>query len=285
MPARSALHTVNSKRWARAAWIPLACACIAGAPRPSWGQTVPPPALQQLVPAMAVAPIPGLAGLFQDTIQNFRRLPSEDSAKWLMIGATMAALGHQVDRPTSRRLSGAPMLEGVFDSGEKIGSARAQLGGALATYTVGRVMRNPRMARVGANLVEAQIMTQALTAGIKMTARRTRPDGTLYSFPSGHSSVTFASATVLQRELGWKAGVAGYAVASYVAVSRIQEKRHFLSDVAFGAAIGIMAGRTVTVGRGSGRFVLGPVAAPGGGGISFAWIGRQQRTPTRSLLR
>ena len=33
-------------------------------------------------------------------------------------------------------------------------------------------------------------------------------------------------------------------------------KRHYLSDVAFGAAIGIMAGRTVTIGRGEARFAV-----------------------------
>jgi membrane-associated phospholipid phosphatase len=249
---------------------------MAGVPQPALGQTVSPavqdkPAIEA---ATSETPIPGLGAVFQDTIRGFRRLPSEDSTKWLMFGAAVAALGHQADRPTSRMLSGVSGLDGVFDSGEAIGGARTQLAGALATYAVGRVTRSSKIASVGASLVEAQIMTQALTAAIKMTARRTRPDGTLYSFPSGHSSVTFASATVLQRELGWKAGIPAYGVATYVAASRIQEKRHFLSDVAFGAAIGIMTGRTVTVGRGSGRFALGPVAAPGGAGISFAWVGR-----------
>jgi membrane-associated phospholipid phosphatase len=87
--------------------------------------------------------------------------------------------------------------------------------------------------------------------------------------------VTFASATVLQRNFGWKVGVPAYGVATYVAASRIQDKRHFLSDVAFGAAIGIAAGRTVTVGRGDGRFALAPMAAPGGGGVSFSWVGNR----------
>ena len=113
-----------------------------------------------------------------------------------------------------------------------------------------------------------------LTAAVKTTVGRTRPDGTQYSFPSGHAAATFASATVLQRHLGWKAGVPAYAVASYVAASRIQAKRHFLSDVTFGAALGIVAGRSVTIGRGDHRFALAPAAVPGGGGVSLTWIGR-----------
>ena len=56
----------------------------------------------------------------------------------------------------------------------------------------------------------------------------------------------------------------------------IEEKRHFLSDVAFGAAIGIMAGRTVTIGRGDARFALAPMPVAGGGGISLTWVGAQR---------
>jgi hypothetical protein len=51
--------------------------------------------------------------------------------------------------------------------------------------------------------------------------------------------------------------------------------RHYLSDVAFGAALGIAAGRTLTIGRGNARFGLAPMASPGGGGVAFNWMGKQ----------
>lgn len=108
-----------------------------------------------------------------------------------------------------------------------------------------------------------------MTGAIKTAVGRTRPDGTQYSFPSGHSATTFASATVLQRNLGWKVGVPAYVVAGYVAASRVQVRRHFVSDVAFGAAVGIAAGRTVTIGRGAHRFALAPAAVPGGAGFTL----------------
>jgi hypothetical protein len=69
--------------------------------------------------------------------------------------------------------------------------------------------------------------------------------------------------------------VPAYALASYVCASRIRAKRHYFSDVAFGAALGIVAGRSVTVGRGDGRFTVAPMAAPGGGGVGFTWIGNK----------
>ena len=78
---------------------------------------------------------------------------------------------------------------------------------------------------------------------------------------------------MLQRHFGWKVGIPAYGVASYVAASRLQTNRHYLSDIAFGAALGIVAGHTVTIGRGNARFAVAPVAAPGGGGVAFTWIG------------
>jgi len=42
-----------------------------------------------------------------------------------------------------------------------------------------------------------------------------------------------------------------------------------------GAAIGIIAGRSVTVGRGDARFAVAPSALPGGAGVNFSWVGRQ----------
>ena len=162
----------------------------------------------------------------------------------------------------------------TFGPGETIGSAAAQMAGAIAVQVVGHASGSPRVAAVGSDLVRAQIVSQLVTQGIKFSVRRTRPDGTQYSFPSGHTATSFATATVLQRHFGWKVGVPAYAMATYVAASRVQAKRHFLSDVTMGAAIGLVGGRSVTVGRGDARFALSPAAVPGGAAVQFNWLGR-----------
>ena len=72
---------------------------------------------------------------------------------------------------------------------------------------------------------------------------------------------------------GWKAGVPGYALATYVAGSRLSENAHFLSDVLFGAGIGIVSGRTVTVGRAH-PFVIAPAVRPGVLGVSVTAVPR-----------
>src|SRR5439155_23187221 len=110
----------------------------------------------------------------------------------------------------------------------------------------------------------------ALTYTVKLSVRRHRPPGgggKCCSFPSGHASSTFALASVLWRHLGWKAAVPTYTVASYVALSRLHEDVHFLSDVVFGSAIGIVSGRAVVH---HDRHFYGmriqPMPVPGGGG-------------------
>jgi len=216
----------------------------------------------------------GFSRMFETTINDFRRLPSQDTLMVLSIGGAIAAAGQARDWDVTNGFS-ATRLRSTFEPGATIGGARAQIAGAFATYAVGRVTRNPRVAGVGTDLIRAQLVAQTITAGIKLSARRHRPDGDEFSFPSGHSSVTFATATVLQRNFGWKAGVPAYALASYVAASRVQMKRHFFSDVAFGAAIGIVAGRTVTVGRGPARFAVAPAVSPGQAGVSFVLLDKR----------
>jgi membrane-associated phospholipid phosphatase len=156
-----------------------------------------------------------------------------------------------------------------------LGSAASQMAAAVATQVVGNAIGNPKVSALGSDLVRAQVLTQLVTQSIKFSVRRTRPDGTMYSFPSGHTATSFATATVIQHHYGWKAGVPAYALATYVAASRVQMKRHYLSDVTMGAAIGIVGGRSITLGRGDARFALAPAAVPGGGAVQFNWLGKR----------
>jgi membrane-associated phospholipid phosphatase len=239
--------------------VALSCGLAVGAAAPALAQTAP-----------VRSEAPGVVDVVKDTLGDFRRLPSTEAVTWLSIGAAAASMGRGADWPMSNALSGSRALDTMFAPGETIGGARFQLAGALVTYAAGRFTGQGRVANLGADLVRANVVAQALTAGIKLSVRRGRPDGTEFSFPSGHTSVSFAAATVFQKHFGWKGGVPAYAAASYIAASRIQERRHFLSDVAFGAVVGIVAGRTVTIGRGDYRFAVEPMAAASGGvGIAF----------------
>jgi hypothetical protein len=209
--------------------------------------------------------------LVTDIGKDFAHFPSRDTLLWLGAGGGLALAAHPMDDDLNARLVGSQFWSDFFRPGTVIGYGATQIGTAAATYTWGKVRKEPKVVHLGVDLIRAQIVTQILTYGLKVAVRRDRPDGTGYSFPSGHSSVTFASATVLQRHLGWRAAVPTYTVASYVAVSRLHENRHFLSDVVFGAALGIAAGRTVTR-HGRDSWVMVPSSVPRGVEIVIARV-------------
>jgi membrane-associated phospholipid phosphatase len=214
---------------------------------------------------------PSLLRPFADTILDLKHLSTRDNLDWLAAGLGAALVAHRADTRISRGWTepGSP----AFKPGAIVGGTPLQLGAAFATFAIGRATNNRRAVDVGSDLIRAQLLAEIMTTGLKQSVRRDRPAGTGFSFPSGHTTVTFASATVLQRHFGWKVGFPSYAVATYVAASRVEMKRHYLSDVAFGAALGIVAGRTVTIGHGR-RLMLEPILTPHGGGANFRLMGK-----------
>ena len=81
--------------------------------------------------------------------------------------------------------------------------------------------------------------------GLKNTTNVMRPDGSdNHSFPSGHTATAFMTATMLNKEYGYKSpwiGVGAYSVATATGLMRMANNKHWLSDVMVGAGIGIMA--------------------------------------------
>lgn len=64
------------------------------------------------------------------------------------------------------------------------------------------------------------------------------------SFPSGHTTTAFLTATSLTYAYGWKAAVVAYPIAVYVGLTRLSEDAHWGSDIVAGAYLGYWAGRS-----------------------------------------
>ncbi|MFN8652457.1 MAG: phosphatase PAP2 family protein [Gemmatimonadales bacterium] len=149
---------------------------------------------------------------------------------------------------------------------------------ALGTVAAGLVSGNANITRAGARITSGIVLGGATVALLKFGIGRRRPfsaeDQYTFgpfskadaSFPSGHTMTAFALATGVSDEVHSVPVTIGmYTLATGVAWSRMNDNKHWLSDVVAGAAIGItsvklMNGRWRVFGISAPKVLLGPGA-------------------------
>jgi membrane-associated phospholipid phosphatase len=205
---------------------------------------------------------------------DIEHLPSTGNLYVAGIGGALALGMHPFDKTVNARLiSHYDIVNNIFKPAKYYGDTPEQLAFSIGTWAIGRMTHKPKMSHLGMDLLRAQIVTEMLVQPVKFATGRERPDlSNHHSFPSGHAAVTFATAAVIERHLGWKRSLLAYGIASYVAASRLHDNRHYLSDVVFGAAVGSIAGRTVTA-HGRDTWTLTPVTVPGGVALNITRSG------------
>jgi membrane-associated phospholipid phosphatase len=210
----------------------------------------------------------GVHALFRNLGDDYKHLWSLDNAIVALAGGGLALAVHPLDTTFNIHLrSHYTLVNTIYAPAKYYGDTPEQVALSLGTYTFGRVLDKPKVSHLGMDLLRAQILSESLVEPIKFIVGRERPNGSNHqSFPSGHSAATFAAATIIERHLGWKKAALGYAIAAYVASSRLHDNVHYLSDVTFGAAVGTIAGRTVTQ-HGPNMWTLAPAPVQGGYGI------------------
>jgi len=239
------------------------------APLLAWEPEVQPPAGPPATPRHT-----GVAAMVKGLVVDFKYLPSRENVLWASGVGGLALALHPLDDNVNSALVGNSAAENFFKPGAVIGSLPVVLGSAVVVYIVGRAKDEPKVSHVGMDLIQALAMSEIVTQTLKYATRRERPDhSALTSFPSGHAADTFAFATALERHLGWRYFVPAYTLASYVAMSRLPANRHWLSDVVFGSAVGIIAGRTVTSHEAQ-PFPLAVTCIPGGVSVTYARRGQ-----------
>jgi membrane-associated phospholipid phosphatase len=94
-------------------------------------------------------------------------------------------------------------------------------------------------------MMRALAATGLITFSLKAIVNDNSPNGRDWAWPSGHTSSSFAVASVLDEFYGHQVGIPAYIGASVVAYRMMMEGDHWASDIVFGATLGWVIGHTV----------------------------------------
>lgn len=135
-----------------------------------------------------------------------------------------------------------------FKDHQKMDKDTSHLGDLLGTGAVGLVIAGGQLYLdpwQGQNHLRSILTAGTMTYLLKYTFGRNRPGSSHshHSFPSGHTSTAFATATALSYAYGWKVGIPAYALAAFTGASRWSDDAHWFSDVVGGAFVGIWMAR------------------------------------------
>jgi len=230
-------------------------------PETSWRPTTAQPAPDEADTAGA-PPGGAFLGFVRDVGHDYAAWFTRDSVRTLTYG-TAAALALRPADPGLADAHSDGVARGLA-AGDEYGNLALQVPLGAVWWIVGRASGGGRGGAAGRDLIRAQISASTWTYALKYAVRRQRPNGDPRSFPSGHSSASFATATVLQAHYGWRVSLPFYALGVYTAASRIHDRKHWLSDTVMGATVGVAAGRAVTLRVRQRAVRLEPVVAHGG---------------------
>jgi membrane-associated phospholipid phosphatase len=150
----------------------------------------------------------------------------------------------------------------IASFGADVGSPSVILPATAAALAVGAVLGERREVAATMEAFQSLVLTLGITEGIKLLARRQRPNenpddsfrfdgpgssGGHKSLPSGHASGAFALASSLALNYPDDDYVApiAYTFAGLVSWSRLNDDRHWATDVLFGGGLGFAMSYTV----------------------------------------
>jgi membrane-associated phospholipid phosphatase len=195
------------------------------------------------------------------------------TGKFALVAGGLAFLDEPVQQRALRLRNNSPTLQSISKQVTRFGGPyEAYTLGALGAY--GFIFKNEKMKTTTLLATQAYITGGAIESVLKFLSGRQRPyftdstkvqaEPTFYgpfyktpkdpngkrtnsSFPSGHTTVAFAAATVYAMEYKNRPliPILAYSAATMIGLSRITENRHWATDVLTGAAIGYLTGRLV----------------------------------------
>jgi membrane-associated phospholipid phosphatase len=181
----------------------------------------------------------------------------------LLIGGAILAAG-LIDDKVQAEAQGwrNPTTNSLARFGNNFGNGVLLFPALVTTWVAGTAFGSDGVRTAAGHALVAAATGGLAAVAIKYTVGRMRPnsgfDSDHYdwfelkdsSFPSGHTAVAFSVASSLSRDIrGHWDEVALYGLASLTGLARINDNKHWLSDVVGGAAVGIFAGKWATRGN------------------------------------
>src|SRR5436853_6123129 len=225
-----------------------------------------------------------------DTKEVFTAPARWDTRDWLIFGGIAAGIGTVAafDEDIEREIRGARnnTVTSIFDNVQPLGNEYA-IGIVGSFYIYGEIFKDPRAKTTALDSIAASAIASGIvTNSFKYVIGRGRPtDGHgAYnfrpfsgqdSFSSGHTTEAFALASVISEHYDslW-VQVPAYSLASAVGYARLNNNRHWPSDVLAGAAIGTFVGKTVVhFNRKHRQISIQPIVGPDikGAQMSMPW--------------
>lgn len=199
--------------------------------------------------------------LLLDTKEVFTAPAHWNTQEWMVLGGIAAGIGTVAvfDEDIERAIRGARnnTVTSIFDDVQPLGNEYA-IGIVGSFYIYGEIFKDPRAKTTALDSIAASAIASGIvTNSFKYVIGRGRPtDGHgAYnfrpfsgqdSFSSGHTTEAFALASVISEHYDslW-VQVPAYGLASAVGYARLNNNRHWPSDVLAGAVIGTFVGKTV----------------------------------------
>jgi len=211
--------------------------------------------------------------LWSNARQQFTAPFHASKKDWQHTGLFTAAIAALTfaDKPIQRNVQSFTSRHTTV---QNISKAVTGFGGHYATYTLAGlgvyslVVRNEKLHNTTLLATQSYLLAGLIETVAKEFTKRERPlymppgstqprgrfHGPFYqrsndfkSFPSGHTTVAFAAATVYAMEYSNTVVVPilSYTMATLVGLSRITENKHWATDVLVGAVLGYLSGKQV----------------------------------------
>lgn len=190
--------------------------------------------------------------LFSKRLLDSVTSPVTTDAKYVLGGGSaftlwLALFKNQIVNPTQQEVVKKKPLGKYSVFGDRAGQMYPNIAYAVGMAGYGLFAWDMHPVQNAISMFEASLYASLIVRGLKATVHEQRPNksNVRNSFPSGHTTTAFTFAGYIGCQHSWPWGLAAYGLASFVAISRVNDNAHYAHDVAAGVTLGTTFGMGV----------------------------------------